>query len=431
MKKLATLFLELLLVFTLFAGVNVFLSDTQERIQQNDGRAVDGQWYYQVAEQIAAGEDIASKGPFVYRVGTPYLASQLSPDNLLQGFLYANLIANVLTTLFIYLFFRQFLKARTSILLMLLLFTHWASTIRFVWYNHVYTDPWTVTFISAGLLVLALMHKKVLNTGGYVLLALLSAIGVYFREIILLVPLSAALLHNPIQYFWPMKKAVMTFEWGNVRFLYWIPMLVVSVLSFLSLKLLVENTTGYSFLTAILRWFYDKSIAEYLLGWSIVYGAVFALLVWFWKDVWNFFKEHQYLLGAFSIIAVLAFVGGSDNERFAFWAAPIVYVLFGVIVEKYWSTLKIPYILACILAIQAYCHRLFWSIPQVRELSEKGAGLSTLLGPIGIENSLNLTSHHGHPEVQVAAMLQYIIAFAVLFGLLAFQKWRLEKRVVR
>src|SRR5262249_13799960 len=61
--------------------------------------------------------------------------------------------------------------------------------------------------------------------------------------------------------------------------------------------------------------------------------------------------------------AVLAYVGGHDTERYLLWAAPVVYVLVGLALERHRAALSSAWLIAVLVAAQAVSGRGFWAIP--------------------------------------------------------------------
>jgi len=123
----------------------------------------------------------------------------------------------------------------------------------------------------------------------------------------------------------------------------------------------VADTTR-SFVAAFMQWI-RKPPSAYFLAWFTAYGPVLALLVFDWKHVVRDLREQQHLLSFLGLCTVLAFFGGSDTERFVFWAMPIVYMLVGRSFERHLYVFKGSVIGAGLMLAQAVSARIFWPIP--------------------------------------------------------------------
>src|SRR5215471_15199780 len=101
---------ELAIVLAMFVLVNIVSAFSQVQIGVNDGKGWDGAWYVTVAQEISSGKPLVAEAPFVYRVGTPFLAALVDKDNLILGFKVVNLAANVTLTVLLMLWLRLFVR---------------------------------------------------------------------------------------------------------------------------------------------------------------------------------------------------------------------------------------------------------------------------------------------------------------------------------
>src|SRR5256885_2000094 len=118
---------ELVLAAALFLLADAAVAATQPLIDVADGKGWDGASYYTVAQQLASGERPTEEAPFVYRLGTPFLAATIAPNDLIAGFVALNAAANALTAMLFFLWLRPFipdLRIRLALLAAFVLMWH-------------------------------------------------------------------------------------------------------------------------------------------------------------------------------------------------------------------------------------------------------------------------------------------------------------------
>ena len=86
MKKhdLAKLGAEILIYLAISCFIILVSYYTQPRISNNEGKGTDGVHYYSIAEQLSNFQIPRDRGPFVFRLGTPFLASIVDSEDLLS-----------------------------------------------------------------------------------------------------------------------------------------------------------------------------------------------------------------------------------------------------------------------------------------------------------------------------------------------------------
>jgi hypothetical protein len=123
---------------------------------------------------------------------------------------------------------------------------------------------------------------------------------------------------------------------------------------------------GRSFSAAVAQWIH-KPLSSYVLAWLASFGPVVAIALFDWRGGLAYLRDHQPVGLLLAICAVLAFVGGSDTERFVFWSAPVILLLVGRGVEHHERILSNRYLLSAIVIAQAIVARVFWPIPDPTE----------------------------------------------------------------
>src|SRR5699024_6747819 len=135
----------------------------------------------------------------------------------------------------------------------------WLQLIRFTVFYPVLADAWAQAFCFAALLAIG-AYQRTPSTGTLAVVAALSAVGVAFREIVLLVPLAFLFSRNP--------RATWLRHWPFVRVApapirEWIPLaLAAAVLSLVGQS--VEATdSGFSASTHLLQRALARSTLSY------------------------------------------------------------------------------------------------------------------------------------------------------------------------
>jgi hypothetical protein len=149
----------------------------------------------------------------------------------------------------------------------------------------------------------------------------------------------------------------------------------------------------------------------YLLAIFITYGPALALLAVGWPAVKAQlvkFPDHAMML---ALVLVLAWLGGSDTERFLVWGAPIVLVLIGKAAEQVnWSRAKGAAVV--LLAGQILNGR--WLLPIPPDFVEAPARVWPVLTPLSATSYLQLYSQTPDRLMAAVALAEYLALSAVL-----------------
>jgi hypothetical protein len=234
----------------------------------------------------------------------------------------------------------------------------WHGPLRYVHFNSGYVDPPFLLFVLLSLVMLQGMQERARPWPVAAFTALTIA-GAFLRETMLLLPASALLLGNPIQ------RGTSPVQW--VRRLRWFALIPIgaglAVVTFTHAVVAADTTR--SFVAAALQWI-RKPPSAYALAWFTAYGPVLALLAFDWRLVLTDLRDRQHLAAVLALCAVLAFFGGSDTERFVFWAMPVVYLLIGRSFERNLRLFTSAALGVSLVIAQAVSARIFWSIPDPR-----------------------------------------------------------------
>jgi hypothetical protein len=405
----------------LFAAASLISAHVQPSVSENHGQGWDGAVYYRVAEQIAAGSRPHAAAPFVYRLGTPFLAASISPQDLLPGFLYANVIGAGLVTLLMALWLRRHLETWIMRLLVILLFlAQWQGPVRFIYFYPTTADVWPLAFVLAGLIILDEIRTK-LTLCRLAPLCLLCLGGTLFREIVALVGLAAIFSRNPVRF-----DGTWQIAWPSP--LLFLP-LGCALLGIALSHWMASNdfSSGYSFLREAGYWLYNQPLSMYVHAWLLAYGPVLFLLIFGWRDAVRFLCERQYQLAYLAGVAGLAWIGGADTERFALWAAPVILVLCGRVMERS-AALHSAGPIAALAISQVIATRFFWIITD--DPVGTKVRMWVFLTPLQDAGFHSLQSHYaGSSLYQFLSFVEYGLVGLVLLGWLSYHQARLVAAV--
>lgn len=428
MTKGRSRLLELGLALTLFAAVSVTSAVLQQRTQLNKGIGWDGCSYYSMAAQILEGKRPQGPSPFIYRIGTPALAALLGARDLLNGFLTANIIASALLTVLMVVWLRRQIDNWIVRLILLAAFlAEWHGPARSVYFYPTTSDPWGMVFCLAGLICIDKLHSR-FSRWTLVQLCLICFVGTFFREFVALIGLAAILSADLVSHergtWFRRPNPSFLLPCGSSLLGMALPHLYVTSAA------LIPPVSGcewsyprdYSFLHNAAHWMYTQPLAMYLHAWLIAFGPILFLLIFGWRESRRFLSEHQYQFVYLAGVAGLAWIGGSDTERYAFYAMPVIYVLVGQVILQKTAVLKSPLLIGFLAITQVISERLFWTIPDFWGASSPNAlFIAThppdpswfLLNPIGKISYLNLLSRFGG-KMSISFVQYLFVGFALL-----------------
>jgi hypothetical protein len=350
---------ELTVAFAMFAAVTVITAAFQPQIDINDGKGWDGAAYYTVAQELSGGQALTADAPFVYRVGTPFLASLVDPNNLVLSFKIVNLAANATLTLLLLVWLRLFIgdwRIRLGLIAAFLL--QWHGPVRFTLFYPVAADNWFAALLLAGLLVVHALSKR----GSWLLIAgvtALAVLGTLVRESGLLLALVVPFARNPVHLGWRLPRF-------SVVLL--LP-LAIAAAGFGGLHAMAHLTNTASSPDAG-GLIVPKSVPVYALGWWTAFGPLLILPLFTWRRTAAFLWQHQYMLALLGAVTLLSSFQSpalqlqlQDTERYLFWAMPVMYVLIGRALEELLPIISRP-LLGILLTCQLLAERAFWGIPQ-------------------------------------------------------------------
>jgi hypothetical protein len=424
-RKIAPL--EIGLVIALFALTNLVSAFRQKQNTFDEGLAWERP-YYTMAGQFARHEPVATIAPYVYRVGTPFVVSLLSPGDLVRGFRIVNTTGSFIASILLLFWLQGYVKDwRTRVLLVTLFLIQWDAPPRYMYHSPVHVDAWYFVFALVGLLAIRRYqeHPSLPLLGG---LIALSFVGTLFREIVMIVPITFLAAHQPFSLVGPPGECDLKLRMPPLS--HWLPFLSGAA-AFAILHRFVHQTDSYSFIATILDFLYgkgedpnitSKALIGYVQAWFLAFGPVLFIILYDWRKTCAFLGEHQTFSFFLATGAWLGFFGGTDTERLLYWSMPGVYVLLGVAIEGHRAVLsRWPVALTFVLG-QMMTSRILWTTP---DYPTNYPHTFPVLQQFGSHvQFLDLFSYHGFRQKELLSIVEFTIyGVAILWTMR-----RLERR---
>ncbi|MEN8220018.1 MAG: hypothetical protein ABFS56_27450 [Pseudomonadota bacterium] len=405
-------FISIIIILVL---ISLYIS-TQDIISINKGIAWDAEVYYSMSTQIVNG-DTPIKGiePFIYRIGTPYIVAKLFPQNLVQGYLLYNLTIGFLTILLFYFFLRLFINNQLIILIFLVAYIiNPLGVLRFTLLYPIYTDP-TAILLSLLILYISIYFFKNKNWLITLSLSILSLIGVLFREIVILAPLSVLLTYIIIIIFH--KKPSFEIIYRTI------PVLASITGLALSHKLVEVYPSEYSFYSQAVLYMQAnlQNPSRYISAILMTIGPIILLPIVLHRYIDISHKQLTLIIYMFGIL-LLSFIGGMHIDRFIFWGEIAYIPLIAIVVynTNTNSILEKTLLFIPVLVAQLIAHRAFLPIPDMQTLNLSGPIINeniqfVLFSPYGEKISAIYTyAATMTQELRLQIIFQYFILFSYL-----------------
>ncbi|MBC7814955.1 MAG: hypothetical protein H7175_27605 [Burkholderiales bacterium] len=393
---------------------------------QNNVNGYDGMFYLNMAQTMAHGQPVTGPVPWIYRVGTPFLAAIVAPitGDMVAAFKLVNIAASLLTTLLLAVYLRRHVGSMYARLIVMFLYlTMWHAPVRFAYFYPTSVDFWLMAFVLAALLLGDMIREKYADGVGaqraaplLVLLSVVIFVGVLFREVVAVFGVAALFIGNPLIFGHNPTyiRRINLSNFANV-----LPFLAAIAGIFVSHALVVVNQEGYpyTFDGTIYLWLYDKRLMTYLLAWFVAFGPLLALVLYNWRRAVEWLSQRQDVAVFVLAIVVLAWVGGTDTERFLYWAMPIFYVLLGKALEDHGAWLRRSQVLVTVLvATQLLTQRFLLPTPDFNTLTEPQIfPLLTVLGTdTAFEHLQTFYSTLRWQSISFALTVQHVALLAIL-----------------
>jgi hypothetical protein len=388
---------------------------TQPRINVADGRGYDGAEYWSMAVKFANGERPEGQWRYVRRIGTPILAAVADSLDPLEGFQIANVTATFISAVLLLMWFRRFIETPWLRLALICLWaTHWLQLVRLTVFYPALVDPWTQVACFAGLNCIAWYQAKPGLRPAAAVTAV-SAVGIFFRELAILVPLTFLFARNPALQHLPRAPFIRIRGFPRVE--QWIPLAVAWAAFMWIGSYVIANDPGFSSPEFLEQRAYDRNPIEYLLGWMTAFGPALFVVLFDWRTVIDFFSRHKVFLAYTAGVAVIGWAGSVLSERHALnSASPIVYMLLGRTIERHRAWFKAPAFVMFLLVTQAVVHRLFWTTPQPDREYLTLVTPAVVLTPVGeTATYLHLFAAMIPSDMVIAQFAQFVVLAAIVF----------------
>jgi hypothetical protein len=397
-----------LVCVTVATAVLVALVCHRQPLVRADGAIDDGLRYLQLEQLFREHAPIRERAPFVYRVGTPWLAAQLPFSNI-ESMAWLTIGTNVLTVPVLFAFFA--IHLRRTLLAAILAFAYaglYLGPVRFgAWYPTL-TDSPNMLAIALGLLAVGLRtRRRNPSAATMVFAAVVCGLGVLVRESVLLVGIAYAACWRPPRSMNRLGPSLRSLAMSLVP-------LACGLLAFACVKRMVTPSDDrYTFATTAIEFAFAKPLPRLVLPIFIVFGPAVAVLAAFPSSTWKALRQLRWTSVVIGIDLVLSIIGGSDTERFLVWAVPAVFLLAGRIAERRFDAIGAPLPAALLALGYALTQRVAWSLPRVED--PRVPSLSSLwLSPQGTSFGFShLKSFHVAETLCLAWIGQQLVFVAV------------------
>jgi len=382
-KNLLILIVSSLLILIIY-------SNYQKSISINDNLGYDGIYYYEISEKIKDRHEIKSNAPFIYRIGTPFIASLF--NDIKKSYLFINIIFSFLNTVLIFILISNYLNIKQSLFLSILYNLHWIIGFRYTLFDPIGVDQIALSFLYCGIIILTKsfsLERKIY----YILF--ISIFGVFFREIALIPSLVLLFIS-----FKDNKKSILPILTGS--------------LVYLTIILIFTKTNDYNGIVAAIKWFYIKGLGANLLALFNVYGLLIILLFIDISKSIEILKTYKELSITLIVILTLSLIGGSDTERILSWSLPFFYIIiFKLLLSK--NLVKNIYVISIFLSL-ILTYRFFNTIPF--DVSNTNHIIPILSYISNDFNFADLFSYHGNKIYTSIQLVEYLVLSLILVYLL-------------
>jgi len=393
----------------------------QKPISYNNGKGWDGVFYAKMTEDFQAGQKPNTEQPFVYRVGLPFLASLFS-GNQLRSYIILGIVANFLSFMLFWIWIRMYVDSAWMRFMAILLFIcPFHSMTRRVWFVPIHTDYWDKVFLILGLILIKKAQEKQDRLKEIIILSIVTFIGVFFREIVIVVACAFLFIKNPpsVDKEKPRRIKVIL-----PRFRIFIP-LIFGILGLLLTRILVEPQGSAFFTKTAFRWLSRKSPLDYIYAWFIAFGPIVVLPLYDWKNMKGFLMENQPLLIYLMGFAILGWIGGAATYRLLHWATPVVLLLFCIsfrnhreLILRNWAFMTI------LIASLVISQRFFWLWP---DYPGGNSHFIMLFTPLSTNPPILDIIGLGSRRVRAIGFVQYILLSVILIATLKSPVFRIKK----
>lgn len=344
-------------IYILFSFVFFFL---QRECSFNDGFEWDGVYYKKITEDFAESKLPSTYEPFVYRIGIPFIVSQL-PFEIKDSWLFLAAIFSFSSFVILHYLIKSFVEdSKTRIFLMILYLINFRSPIKAIWYAPASLDHFDKLFLFSGLLVLSYISKLGWNFWRTFLLVIIVFFGVLCREIVAVIAIAGLFAKSPVRF----DSKAIKINWPPINA--YTP-IIAFIISFFLIKEVVhpiKDSTFPGFLSTSVFWLFKKSLPELFLTVFISFSPALILIFLNFEKTKNYLIEHQYLAVYLFFFLAFGYIGGSASHRLFYWGIPAVLILIGISIENIFTFIsERPVFIGFLFFFILLSQRVFWTIP--------------------------------------------------------------------
>lgn len=369
----------------------------QHPLTTEGGLGWDGAQYVQLAAQCWR-QPLQALEPFVYRIGAPCLAA-LVPASPRTGLFSINLAASVLLLFLLAAWLGRVVDRRIVPWLLAVFAFHWLGPLRYTFWYPTYVDPLAMCAIVGALL----LRDRPIG------LVTVCVAGALVRETVVIVPASLMIGRLLTVTKWgrsPDWRAIVNDRAAAIG----LTATTFSLVAIAAAHAVVRPASDYWMADSALYWAYTKALPAYLLAWCITYGPMLVLPLACWRPVGKFLSEAPEYGVLLTAVSALAWIGGTDTERFLIWAAPIVLVLVGIAAADIdWRRYRGA--LWLLIAGQVVNGRWFLLTPTA---VEHGQRAWPLLTPFNAQAAQDILSQTPSRPMSMLALMQYLALAGIL-----------------
>lgn len=384
----------------------------------------DGEIYFTMTEQLIANQTVTHVAPLVSRIGIPWFVAHVFTASPLVGWQIITTVSGLICTLMLYALSRQIIsQPLIRIVVVTLFMTHWLAPLRYSWFHPVTLDsPLTALILVA--VWTSIQYAKSWQPGWFIAFAINLLIGVTIREVPLLF-IGFLILAEPHLIRHPIKT--LAHPAVQRRLVAYIILAIVACGVYWSIQQSVVPTNNHSALAQAYRQLmYPPTYHTVLLAWFNTSGLLVVWLIMGYRSVWQFIQKYPQITYISISIIALAFISGTDKDRFLMWMHPFVLLMAAYAIEHTFKLFNTAWSVL-IVYVQLIIGRAFWQTPDPGTASRViDTTLFTHLG----DNIffLELWPHHAqdvyHKAIATQQFLWLLLILLVIFGLRA---WRLRQ----
>jgi hypothetical protein len=356
--------------------------------------------------------------------------------NLLDSVFLVNLIGMFITVILLMFWLRQFIDVAWIRLILLLFFMMaWHVPFRRVFFSPEGTDAWGAVWFVGGLLLLNYMRRSYTRIKKFriieiLILSLLVSIGYVFRESNAILAIVPFFFLNPLEdlnislktmtpsHGFRIIKQISHLYYSKETLILFVPIITVVLTNKgISRFIEVSNPGQYSYFLALFKWFYTKSMPEYLTAVFIAFGPLITLLPFYWRQFKELFYERQDLFLILCISFLFGLVGGSGTERITFMSGfPVMLVLTGIAIRNIYNSSQ-RWWLYVLFSLQTIAYRFYWTVPDCpNDIDRIPVPFLTMIG-----NKFNyyyLFASYGNVVLNTIVLMEYLGLFIITLYIL-------------